>query len=117
MIRKPSRSRFLCLLAVALCLLLLRCANAPDLVGKWREIGKTATLEFLEDGSFEAVDNQGMAVSGTYTLGGNESVRFEIVHPGSSSEIVVVRFTVSGDELTIATEHPGEVERYGRLKP
>ena len=44
------------------------CASRPDLIGKWREVGKTATVEFSKDGTFKAVDNQGMAVSGRYSL-------------------------------------------------
>jgi hypothetical protein len=39
------------------------CANTPYIVGKWKEIGKTATLEFWKDGTFKAVDNQKMAVN------------------------------------------------------
>ena len=42
---------------------ILACANTPYIVGKWKEIGKTATLEFWKDGTFKAVDNQGMAVN------------------------------------------------------
>ena len=41
----------------------IACAKTPYLVGKWKEIGKTATLEFWKDGTFKAVDNQGMAVN------------------------------------------------------
>jgi len=48
--------------------LIISCAHTPGVVGKWREVGKTATVEFLKDGTFKAVDNQGMAVSGKYTL-------------------------------------------------
>jgi len=48
--------------------LLLSWASKPDILGKWREVGKTATLEFSGDGTFKAVDNQGMSVSGQYTL-------------------------------------------------
>ena len=43
---------------------ILACANTPLILGKWKEIGKTATLEFWKDGTFKAVDNQGMAVKG-----------------------------------------------------
>jgi len=40
----------------------LACADTPYIVGQWKEIGKTATLEFWKDGTFKAVDNQGMTV-------------------------------------------------------
>ena len=42
--------------------------NCRTVFGKWKEIGKTATLEFWKDGTFKAVDNQKMAVKGKYTL-------------------------------------------------
>ena len=43
--------------------IILACASTPYIVGKWKEIGKTATLEFWKDGTFKAVDNQKMAVN------------------------------------------------------
>ena len=47
---------------------IIACANIPNLVGKWKEIGKAATLELWKDGTFKAVDNQKMAVNGKYSL-------------------------------------------------
>ena len=38
--------------------LIIPCANTQHLVGKWKEIGKAATIEFWEDGTFKAFDNQ-----------------------------------------------------------
>jgi hypothetical protein len=79
---------------------ILACANTPYIVGKWKEIGKTATLEFWKDGTFKAVDNQGMAVNGKYTLIEPGNIRFEIFRQGSSSEIVNGTFSLQGDVLT-----------------
>jgi hypothetical protein len=106
---------YLFLLAIVLFILMISCAHTPGVVGKWQEIGKTATLEFSKDGSFKAVDNQGMAVSGKYTLLKNGNVRFEIVHQGSFPEIVIGKFSVQGDELTISSKNGNEVERYKRV--
>lgn len=47
------------LLVIVLFMMMISCAHTPGVIGKWREIGKTATLEFSKDGSFKAVDNQG----------------------------------------------------------
>ena len=110
------KSIFLYLFAIVLLCLIIRCANTPKVVGKWREIGKTATLEFLKDGSFKAVDNQGMAVSGKFSFLENGSIKFEIAHEGSSSEIVKGKLSVQEDELIISSEHGNEVERYRRVK-
>ncbi len=107
---------FLFLLAIVLLFLMISCANKSKLVGKWREIGKTATIEFLEDGSFKAVDNMGMAVSGKHTLLENGNIRFEIVHQGSSKEVIEGKFSMQEDELVISFEKGKEVERYRRVK-
>lgn len=104
------------LLVIVLFMMMISCAHTPGVIGKWREIGKTATLEFSKDGSFKAVDNQGMAVSGKYTLFENGNVRFEIAHPGSSSEIVIGKLSVREDKLTISFKNGHEVERYRRVK-
>ncbi len=104
------------LLAIVPFFLIISCASTPDVVGKWREIGKTATLEFLNDGTFKAVDNQGMAVSGKFTLHENGSVTFEIAHQGFSPEVIKAYLSARGDELTINPENGNEVERYRREK-
>ena len=102
------------LLTICTCFVILSCAHAPDVVGKWREVGKTATLEFFEGGAFKAVDNQGMAVRGKYTLHKNGNVRFEIDRQGTSPEIVRGKISLQGDELTLISEDGKEVDRYRR---
>jgi len=92
------------------------CATTPKIVGKWKEIGKTATLEFRKDGSFKAVDNQGMTVTGKYALLENGMARFEIAHQQSLPETVAIRLSVQKDELTITPAGGNEVERYRRVK-
>ena len=114
--KKNSNLIFLFLLTIALFIFLICCAHTAGVVGRWQEIGKTATLEFSKDGSFKAVDNQGMAVSGKFTLLENGNVRFEIVHKGSPSEIVIGKVFVREDELTISFEQGHEVDRYRRVK-
>jgi len=110
------KSPFLFLLAIVLLFFMISCASTPKLAGNWREIGNTGTIEFLEDGSFKAVDNMGMAVSGKYTLLGNGYIRFEIAHSGSSKEIIEAKFSMREDELVISFEKGKEVIRYNRAK-
>ncbi|MGZ3513887.1 MAG: hypothetical protein ACXU9L_02730 [Thermodesulfobacteriota bacterium] len=114
--RGKRKSIILFLWAVGLSLLITSCASTPRVVGKWQEIGKTATLEFRKDGSFKAVDNQGMAVSGKYSLHKDGTVRFEIASQGSSSDIVTGNLSFREDELTITSARGNEVERYRRVK-
>jgi hypothetical protein len=113
--KNKFKSIFLFLLAIGLFILMICCAHTPWVVGKWQEIGKTATLEFWKDGSFKAVDNQGMVVGGKYSLHKDGVVRFEIANEGSS-EIVTGKLSVREDELTITSARGNEVERYRRVK-
>ena len=95
---------------------ILACANTPYMVGKWKEIGKTATLEFRKDGTFNAVDNQGMAVKGKYQLIEPGNVRFEIFRQNSPPEIVNGTFSLQRDVLTFTSADSKEIERYKREK-
>jgi hypothetical protein len=88
------------------------CASKPNLIGKWKEVGKVATIEFSKDGTFKAVDNQGMAVSGKYTLFKDGHLRCEIQQKGGTGEVVNVTISIRGDELTLTSSGDTEVERY-----
>ena len=103
--------------ALAAIVFLVSCQHSPNLTGKWQEIGKTATLEFHEDHTFNAVDNMGMAVSGTYSLDNNGNMRFEIKHDEPEAEIIDAKVTFAGDELIFNFGDKGEVEKYRRVKP
>jgi hypothetical protein len=95
---------------------ILGCANTQNLVGKWKEIGKTATLELWKDGTFKAVDNQKMAVSGKYFLSEHGNIRFEISRHGSPSEIVTGNYSVQGEILTLTSADGKEIQTYRRQK-
>jgi hypothetical protein len=95
---------------------IIACANTPNLFGKWKEIGKTATLELSKDGTFKAIDNQKMAVSGKYSLSEHGNIRFEISRQGSPSEIVNGKYSVQGDILTFTSADGKEIQRYRRQR-
>ena len=95
---------------------IIACANTPNLVGKWKEIGKAATLELWKDGTFKAVDNQKMAVNGKYILSEHGNVRFEIFRKGSPSEIINGKYSVHGDILTFTSADGKEIQRFRRQK-
>jgi len=61
-------------------------------------------------------DNEGMAVRGKYTRLKDGRVKFEILHSDASVEIVILNVFVSEDELRVAGDHPGDVERYRRMR-
>ena len=95
-------------------LLLISCSDHPAYVGKWQEIRKTAILEFRNDGTFTAIDNQGVSVSGKFNLLANGTVTFEIAHQDFSPEIVRAKLILKDNELTFIPEKGNEVERYQR---
>jgi hypothetical protein len=96
--------------------ILLSCASKPDIIGKWREVGKVATLEFSADGAFRAIDNQGMAVAGKYAFIEGGNFRFEVQGDGGSKEVVNLTISIKGDELTLTSSATSEVEIYRREK-
>jgi len=94
--------------------LLVSCSSTPDMTGKWKEVGKSATLEFSRDGTFKAVDNQGMAVSGKYALLEDGQLRCEILQEGRTVDVVTLRVSVKGNELTLTSPGHAGAEHYRR---
>ena len=90
------------------------CGSTPGITGKWKEVGKSATLEFSKDGAFKAVDNQGMAVSGKYTLLEDGQLRCEILQEGRAVEVVNLKVSIKGDELTLTSPGHAGAEQYRR---
>ncbi len=94
--------------------LLLSCGPKATIVGKWKEVGKAATLEFFANQTFEAVDNQGMAVSGKYNLLGDGHLPCKIKRNEGGLEVVTHMISAKGDELTLTSEGDDAIERYRR---
>ena len=95
---------------------LFSCAYTHNIAGRWQEPGKTSSIEFGQDGTFKAVDNMGMAVSGNYILQEKGKIRLEIKHPDSSAEILIGILAVQGDELMITFDEGKEVLRYKKAQ-
>jgi len=113
---KKDKFKLCSAIAILAFFFITSCANTPNLVGKWKEIGKTATLELWNDGTFKAVDNQKMAVKGKYFLSENGNIRFKIFRQDSPSEIVNGKYSVQGDILTFTSADGIEIQRYRRQK-
>ena len=77
--------------------LLVSCAQKQDISGAWQETGTKSKIEFHTDGTFDAADDMGTAVSGKYILEKNGSIQFEITHEGSSPEIIHGKLNVQED--------------------
>jgi len=63
---------------------------------------------------FKAVDNQGMAVSGKYTLSEDGELRCEIEQEGRTVEVVNIKVSIKGDELTLTSPGHAGAEQYRR---
>jgi len=113
---KKDKFKFYSAIAILAFFFITACANTPNLVEKWKEIGKVATLELWKDGTLKAVDNQKMAVKGKYSLTENGNIRFEIFRQGSFSEIVNGKYSVQGDTLIFTSADGKEIQRYRRQK-
>ena len=111
-----DKFRLFFIFAILVFFFIVGCVNTPKLDGKWKEIGKSATIEFSKDGTFKAVDNQKMAVNGKYFLSENGNIRFEIFRQDSPSEIVNGKYSVQGDILTFTSADGIEIQRYRRQK-
>ena len=111
-----DKFRLFFIFAILVFFFIVGCENTPKLDGKWKEIGKSATIEFSKDGTFKSVDNQKMAVNGEYFLSEQENIRFKISRPGPRSEILNGKYSVQGDTLTLISEDGEEIQRYRRQK-
>lgn len=96
-------------------ILVSSCDDAIAVKGRWQEIGAQATLEFRSDGTFTAVDNQGLSVRGTYRVKGDGQARFDIAHPGGSIETIHAHIAIGEDTLIVISDGGGEGERYRRV--
>ena len=91
------------------------CALRPTLTGKWQDVKGPATVRFEADGVFHAVDNEGMAVSGTYRLTGDDGIQFEVTHDEAQPEIIQARMILEEDRMVLILPGDDEVQTYRRL--
>ena len=100
---------------IALALLFLitcGCAAQSAVVGRWQSLEGPGGVVFHADGTFEAVDNQGMPVDGKYRMKGTDGVRFEIEHANNETESIDARMSREGDRLTLIFSDQDAVENY-----
>lgn len=88
------------------------CAGMPAVIGKWQQPGRSATVQFNRDGTFTAVDNQGMAVNGKYCIMKKNRVRFEIDMPDAPPEIINGTYVLDGQRLTLTSADGEDVDVY-----
>lgn len=88
------------------------CAGIPEVTGRWRQPGRNASVQFYRDGTFTAVDNQGMTVNGKYFFMKRGRVRFEVKHPEGPPEIITGTCVIKGNRLILTAADGEEVDVY-----
>lgn len=89
--------------------------SGPTILGDWKAVDGPASVRFAADGTFHAVDNQGMPVSGKYRLIGADGIQFEIRHAGEETETIQARVIQAGERLTLTFPGENAIETYQRL--
>lgn len=100
---------------ITVLLFICACAATPAIVGRWESLDGPGGVTFHADGTFQAIDNQGMPVEGTYRMAGPDAVRFEIVHGNQETESIGARVVRDGGRLTLVFPEQDAVENYRRL--
>lgn len=95
---------------------LVSCSYTPNISGKWQEPGTTSSIEFGQDGTFTAIDNMGMTVSGNYTILDKRKIRLVIKHQDYPDEIIMRNFAVQEDELILTLDKDKEVLTYKKIQ-
>jgi hypothetical protein len=96
-------------LALLMFIFLISCSHTPNIAGKWQEPGTISSIEFGQNGTFTAIDDMGMTVSGNYTILTNGRIRLEVKHPNNSDEIIIGNFAVQDDELILTPDEDKEI--------
>ena len=107
-------SQSFCLLLLTL--FLVSCSSKPEnaILGKWKEIDKTETIEFFKDGTVSVVD-KGMSMGGNYKFIDDDHLRLELGGLGALAGPMVFTVSVSKNELTL-TNPQGKVSKYRRAQ-
>ena len=100
---------------IVIAVAVMSCASGPAIVGNWRALGGVASVSFANDGEFQAVDTEGVALSGTYRMIGADKIQFAFRHDGERVEVVDARVIREGDRLILSFPGEDAIETYERI--
>jgi len=86
-------------------------SKEKTIVGKWKEVGGTQTIEFFKDGTVTVVDKGESPLNGDYKFIDKNRIRMNLALFGP----ITVEISPSLDEITL-TNPFGKVEKYRRLE-
>ncbi len=92
---------------------LVGCGKSKEktIVGKWKEVGGTQTIEFFKDGTVTVVDKGEPTLPGDYRFLDDNRIRMNLALFGP----IIAEVSSSRDEITL-TNPFGEVEKYRRAE-
>jgi hypothetical protein len=118
-VKRPQESRkhaFIRLGVVWSVVLLSSCSQKLEdkIVGKWREVGGTETMEIFKGGKV-AIADEGLQLEGKFRIVNGESIELRLSGLGELAGEIVMRGTLSDSGLTFTT--PDEsIHTYRKLK-
>lgn len=91
------------------------CSSKPEneILGKWKEIRGTETMEFFKDGTISVV-NRGMSMGGSYKFVDKDRIKLELGGLGALAGPIVAKVSFSSGELTF-TMPDGRISKYSKF--
>jgi len=111
--RERKMKRVTVILEVLILVGLVGCGKSKEktIVGKWKEVGGTQTIEFFKDGTVTVVDKGEPTLPGDYRFLDDNRIRMNLALFGP----IIAEVSSSRDEITL-TNPFGEVEKYRRAE-
>ncbi len=96
--------------------MLSSCSSKPEnrIIGKWKEIGGTETMEFFKTGAVRIADEK-TSLEGSYAFIDENRIKFALGGLGPLTGPIVEKVSFAKGELVL-TMPDGKVSRYGRFK-
>lgn len=81
------------------------------IIGRWKEVGGTQTIEFFKDGTVTVVDKGEPPLTGDYRFIDENRIRMDLKGLGELLGPVIAEISASKDEITL-TAPDGKIEKY-----
>jgi hypothetical protein len=88
-------------------------STEESIVGKWKQVDGTQTIEFFKDGTVRIIDKGEPAVTGDYRFIDNNRIRMDFKGIGELFGAVIAEYQPKEDEIVL-TNPMGKIEKYRR---
>lgn len=113
----PKMRKVMIVLGILLLVPLSGCGKSgkAGIVGKWKEVDGTQTIEFFKDGTVTTVDKGEPPLTGNYKFIESNRIRMEFTGIGELLGAVIAEYKPKENEIVL-TNPMGKIERYKRAK-